>query len=216
MVLKSAESTAHVMIAGMLPYLQWKWGTNNVIKSQIAKWFKPAARLQAADMYWDPVEECVKNSSDKMISSALGDDNDLYWAVDKEPPTLAVSPKHKHIQLEEELLNNLVSTVKTAVSTKKKCQMGNTKTKTDETSTNTCSKHKNKTESTDSTMANSQATSISQLTLEVQKIKQSHQTMMSKFDKLSKQMAAILAVTHENQTQQCSAGSHAVESGQFT
>jgi len=28
------------MIADMLPFLQWKWQTNNIIKAQIAKWFK--------------------------------------------------------------------------------------------------------------------------------------------------------------------------------
>jgi len=167
-------------------------------------------------MYWDPVEECVKNSSNKIISSALSDNNDLYWAIDKEPPTPAASPKCKCIQLEEELLNNLVSTVKTAVSMKEKQQMGNTKTTTDKKSTTNHSKCKNKTKSTDSPMANSQATSISQLTQAVQEIKQSNQTMMNKFDKLSEQMAAILAVTHKNQTQQYSARSHIAESSQPT
>ncbi len=48
------------MIARMLPYLQWKFGLDDKKKGKIAKWFKPAARAQALDAYWDPVEECVK------------------------------------------------------------------------------------------------------------------------------------------------------------
>jgi len=43
MVLKSAEAQARSMIAGMLPYLQWKFGANDKKKRYIAKWFKPAA-----------------------------------------------------------------------------------------------------------------------------------------------------------------------------
>jgi len=85
-VWKLAKSLAHVMIASMLPFLQWKWGTNNIIKAQIAKWFKLAMHQRATDAYWDPMEECVKKTGDKMISTALGDDDNLYWAIDKEPP----------------------------------------------------------------------------------------------------------------------------------
>jgi len=52
-------------IAGMLPYLQWKFGKDDQKKSQIAKWFKPAACAQAEDAYWDPAEECVKTQVTK-------------------------------------------------------------------------------------------------------------------------------------------------------
>jgi len=43
-VLKLAESQACAMIAGMLPYLQWKFGADDLKKGKIANWFKPAAR----------------------------------------------------------------------------------------------------------------------------------------------------------------------------
>ena len=42
-VLKSAESHARAMIAGMLPYLQWKFAPDDNKKGHIAKWFTPAA-----------------------------------------------------------------------------------------------------------------------------------------------------------------------------
>jgi len=42
-VLKSAESHACAMIAGMLPYLQWKFAPDDSKKGHIAKWFTPAA-----------------------------------------------------------------------------------------------------------------------------------------------------------------------------
>jgi len=83
MVLKSAEAQARVMIAGMLPYLQWKFGTDDKKKGYIAKWFKLAAWVQAVDAYWDPKEECVINTSDKMLMVAMADNNDLYWVAEK-------------------------------------------------------------------------------------------------------------------------------------
>jgi len=97
MVLKSAEAQARLMITGMLPYLQWKFGANDKKKGYIAKWFKPAARTRAVNAYWDPKEECVKNTSDKMLTVAMADNNDLYWAAEN-PPDLA-SPKRKWVQL---------------------------------------------------------------------------------------------------------------------
>jgi len=56
MVLKSAESYGHAMIAGLLPYLLWKFaGTNDGHKQLIiSHWFKLATWLQAEDAYWDP------------------------------------------------------------------------------------------------------------------------------------------------------------------
>jgi len=117
-VLKSAEAQARSMIAGMLPYLQWKFGADDKKKGYIVKWFKPAARARAVDAYWDPVEECVKNTSDKMLTVALADNDDLYWAAEKPPPDPA-SPKRKQVQLEEESLDDTVSTIKSGLSTKK-------------------------------------------------------------------------------------------------
>jgi len=95
-VLKSAELHARVMITGMLPYLQWKFGPDEKKKGKIAKWFKPATRARAADAYWDPAEECVKNTSDKMLMEAMADADNLYWAAEKPAPDPA-SPKRKQV-----------------------------------------------------------------------------------------------------------------------
>jgi len=91
-VLKSAESYGRAMIAGLLPYLLWKFaGDTETHKwSIISQWFKPAARLRAEDAYWDPQEECVKNTSDLMLSLAMADDDDLYWEQEDNTPK---SPK---------------------------------------------------------------------------------------------------------------------------
>jgi len=72
MVLKSAEAQARSMIAGMLPYLQWKFGADNKKKGYITKWFKPAVRARAVDAYWDPLEECVKHQQQNVDSSYSG------------------------------------------------------------------------------------------------------------------------------------------------
>jgi len=61
---------------------------------KIAKWFKPATRARAADAYWDPAEECIKNTSDKMLTKAMANVDDLYWAAEKPAPDPA-SPKRK-------------------------------------------------------------------------------------------------------------------------
>jgi len=60
MVTKLVESQAQAMIAGMLPYLQWKFGPDDQKKGQITKWSKPAAQAQAAVAYWDLADECIK------------------------------------------------------------------------------------------------------------------------------------------------------------
>ncbi len=80
------------MIAGLLPYLLWKFaGDTETCKwSIISQWFKPAARLHAKDAYWDPQEECIKNTSDLMLSLALADNDDLYWEQEDNTPK---SPK---------------------------------------------------------------------------------------------------------------------------
>jgi len=54
--LKLADSLAHAMIAALLPYVKWtlKAKFRKVATLQVPKWFKPTARLHAADAYWDP------------------------------------------------------------------------------------------------------------------------------------------------------------------
>jgi len=120
MVLKLAKLHARAIIAGMLPYLQWKFGLHNAQKGYITKWFKPAAQARATDAYWDPVEECIKNTSDKMLVVAMADDNNLYWANKKPAPDPA-SLKQKRVQVEErkESLDDTVSTIKSGLGTKK-------------------------------------------------------------------------------------------------
>jgi len=84
MCLKSANSLVHAMIAALLPYLKWTLEAKHgkVATSQVPKWFKPAARSQSNDAYWDPKEECVCNKSNKMLTVALLDADALYWEVD--------------------------------------------------------------------------------------------------------------------------------------
>jgi len=115
-ILKSAESQARAMIAGMLHYLQWKFGLNETKKTNIAKWFKLEARARAVDAYWDPKDECVKNTSNLMLAEALAEDDDLYWAAEKPAQAEPTSPKRKWVQLEEESLDNTVSTIKSGLS----------------------------------------------------------------------------------------------------
>jgi len=116
MVLKLAELYGRAMIAGLLMDLLWKFsGDIDTHKhSIISQWFILAAQQHAEDAYWDPQEECVKNMSDLMLSLAFAAKYALYWEQDKDTPK---SPKQQKVQVEEESLNNLVSMIKTAVST---------------------------------------------------------------------------------------------------
>ncbi len=86
--LKLANSLAHAMIAALLPYVKWtleaKFG--KVATSQVPKWFKPTAHLRAADAYWDPKEECVRNKSDDMLNVAMADEDGLYWEAEVVEP----------------------------------------------------------------------------------------------------------------------------------
>jgi len=59
-----------------------------------------------------------ENTSDKMLTEAMANADDLYWATEKPAPD-PTSPKRKRVQLEEESLDDTVSTVKSGLSTKK-------------------------------------------------------------------------------------------------
>jgi len=207
-VLKSAESYARAMIAGMLPYLQWKFGPDDKKKNYIAKWFQPTARARAIDAYWDPVEECVKNTSDKMLGEAIADDDNLYWEAEKPAPA-PTSPKRKRVQVEEESLDDTVSTIKSGLSTKKT-------RKSAMKSTGTSDGKQNNTNQQDAQTVNSQATSISQLTEQVNEIKQTNKTFIARFDQLAEQMAALLAATQTQPNSQRPAGGHIGGSGRQT
>jgi len=96
-----------------------------------------------------------------MLTVAMADEDDLYWAAEKPPPDPA-SPKHKRVQLEEESLDDTISTIKSGLSTKK----------TQKTALKTAGKGKKDPDhSKDSPTLASQATSISQLTKQVNEIK---------------------------------------------
>ncbi len=101
-VLKSVESYGRAMITGLLPYLLWKFeGPIDTWKhSIISQWFVPATQQWAEDAYWDPQEECVKNTSNLMLSSAFtAKDDALYWEQKDDTPK---SPKRQKVQVEEE------------------------------------------------------------------------------------------------------------------
>jgi len=59
----------------------------------------------------------------------------------------------------------------------------------------------------------SQATSISQLTKQVNEIKQTNKTFLARFDQLAEQMAALLAASQPQDNTQRQARGHASGSG---
>jgi len=174
------------MIAAMLPYLLWQHikGKQGPKALALKKWFNLAARRRVEDAFWCPKDECVKNQSDLMLAAALEDDT-LYWEEEAEKPP---SPKHKRPQAEEELLEDSISTVHTQMSVKKVPKSA--------LKHNQAANGKQKTQTrfaSDSHMVASQATSISQLTEMVSAVQQENQTIMSRFDKLTEQIAELLS-----------------------
>jgi len=186
-VLKSAESQAHAMIAAMLLYLMWlhAQSKSGPKASALKKWFKPAAQCRAEDAFWCPKDECVKNWSDLMLAAALKNDDALYWEVDITKPP---SPKCQQPQAEEESLDDSVSMVKTAMSvrkTQKSALKGDTQSNT-QGKTQTCFASNSKT-------VTSQVTTISQLMEMVSVVQQENKTILSHFNQLTEQIAALIA-----------------------
>jgi len=140
-----------------------------------------------------------------MLGEAIVDDDDLYWAAEKLAPE-PTSPKQKRVQVEEESLNDTVSTIKSGLSTKK------TRKSSMKTS-GTSDGKQNSTNQQDSQTITSQATSISQLTEQVNEIKQTNKTFLACFDQLAEQMAALLAATQPQTKSQHPAGGHQSGSG---
>jgi len=105
-----------------------------------------------------------------------------------------------------ESLDDTVSTIKSRLSTKKtqKLAMKSLGTSADKLEMNN---------QKDSLMITSQATSISQLTKQVNKIKQTNKTFIAHFDQLAKQMAALLAATQHQTNSPCPTGGHLSGSG---
>jgi len=207
MVLKSVELYGRAMIAGLLPYLLWKFAgpTNTRKHSIISQWFVSAVREWAEDAYWDPQEECVKNMSNLMLSLAFtAEDDALYWEQDKATPK---SPKRQKVHVEEESLNDSVSTIKTVVSTHKP----KSTFKTQPSQTTGSSENK---PSSAANMVASHGTMLSQLTEQVSEIKQSHKMMIDCFDQLAAQMATLIAQSAS--PKKCPARGHESESGNKT
>jgi len=155
-----------------------------------------------------PPKVCIKNTSNLMLSEALAEDDNLYWVAEKPAPEDPTSPKRKWVQLEEESLDNTVLTIKSGLSTKKTCKSAlKTSLTTD--------KSEKATQKDTATIA-SQSTLISQLTEQVNKIKQTNKTFLAWFDQLAEQMAALIATTQPQLNPQSHAGGHTGGSGQLT
>jgi len=137
----------------------------------------------------------------------MADNDDLYWATEKPLPD-PVLPKRKQVQLKEELLDSTVSTIKSGMSTKK---MRKSALKTNHTKEG----KKANTSNMESPTIASQATLISQLTEQVNKIKQTNKMFLARFNQLAKQMAALLT-TNNNTSNRNPAGGHTSGSGRGT
>jgi len=205
-VLKLAELQAHTMIAAMLPYLLWQHAQSQAgpKASALKKWFKPVACHCAEDAFWCPKDQCVKNPSDLMLAAALENNDMLYWEVDTPKQPL---PKCKRPQAEEESLDDSILTVKMAMSVKKnpKSALKGAASTTSHGQTQTCF-------TSDSKTVTSQVTTISQLTEMVSIVQKENKTIMSHFDTLTEQIAALLSAQTITTTNR-PAGGHVSESG---
>jgi len=189
--LKSADSLAHAMIAALLPYTKWtleaKYG--KVATSQVPKWFKPAARIRAADAYWDPNKECMQNKSDEMLNQALSDTDGFYWEIETAE---AIPTKCKKIKVDNESVTDSLSTIKTAISSIRTRRTAMTSThNAANTSTAT------KANTLDTQTITSQVSTISQLTEQVSILQLAHNKINSKLNKLAK---FIMAQSANNKT----------------
>jgi len=184
MCLKSADSLAHAMIAALLPYVKWTLEARfrKVATKQVPKWFKPMARLRAADAFWDPKEECVRNKSDEMLNVAMADEDGLYWETEVVEVLLA---KRKKIKVDEELVTDSVSTIKTAISSiKTRCT-----TRTHQPPAEATPPTKNTTPKDAQTVV-SQVSTITQLTKQVSILQLAHNEINSRLDKLAEYIMA--------------------------
>jgi len=139
-----------------------------------------------------------------MLAVALENDDALYWEVDMPKQPL---PKHKQPQAEEESLDDSVLTMKMAMSVKK------TPKSALKGATPTTEKGQTQTRFTgNSKMVTSQVTTISQLTEMVSIVQQENKTIMSHFNTLTEQIAALLSAQNISTTN-CPVGGHGSESG---
>jgi len=125
-----------------------------------------------------------------MLAMSLKNDNMLYWELDATKPPL---PKCKQPQAEEESLDNSISIMKMAMSIKKTPKLalkGNTQL-TMQGKTQTCF-------ASNSKMVTSQVTTISQLMEMVSMVQQENKTIMSCFDQLTEQIAALISAQSQS------------------
>jgi len=115
--------------------------------------------------------------------------------------------QREQVQLEEESLKDMVLTIKSGLSTKKTRKSAMKQPGKGE-------RNKADNNQKDSPTIASQATSISQLTEQVNKIKQTNKTSLACFDQLAEQMAALLATSQPQDNTQCQARGHSSGSGQ--
>jgi len=174
------------MITALLPYLKWMLETKHgkVATSQVPKWFKPAARIHAADTFGDQKEECIQNKSDKMLNLAILDADRLYWEVDTPNPN---PPKCKKVKVNDKLVMDSVSTVQTSVSSVRTQKMSAQQRNATETTPT-----KN-TSASDTQMVVSQVSTITQLMEQVSILQLAHNKINSKLDRLAKFIMAQLA-----------------------
>jgi len=137
-----------------------------------------------------------------MLAVALENNDALYWEVDTPKPP---SPKCKQPQAEEESLVDLVSTMKMAMSVKKILKSA-LKTAAQPTGQAKVQMHF----ANDSKTVTSQVTTISQLTEMVSIVQQENKMIMSCFDQLTEQLAALIS---QKPHMQHPAGGHGSESG---
>jgi len=142
-----------------------------------------------------------------MLAVTLAKDDILYWEMENTKPP---SPMCKWLQAEEGSLDDLVSTVKMAMSTKKppKSALKGSPLTTSKT------KSQMRFASNSQTVA-LQVTTISQLTEMVSAVQQENKTIMTCFDQLLEPLAALISQS-QVPLNQCQARGHRSESGQST
>jgi len=142
-----------------------------------------------------------------MLDLTNMDTDDLYWAAEVAAPT----PKCKHAQADDELLDDSVSMVKMAASHKNKTLKPMLKTP----SMHTMNEEQQKMKETNATTVVSQSSAISQLTEQVLQIKLKNKQLLDCFDRLAAQMEQFMS-NQTSQTTRRHARGHRSESCQQT
>jgi len=127
---------------------------------------------------WDLKEECIRNKSNEMLNVTMADEDGLYWEADA---VEVIPAKRKKIKVDKESVTDLVSTVKTAISSVKTRQTNSQQQKPMEA----MPPAKNTTTQDAQTVV-SQVLTITQLTEQVSILQLAHNKINSKLNKLAK------------------------------